>query len=279
MTTAFRHSIPTAKQQNSEPAQKALQRFFERRKAEHNASHLLPLLRTGMKVLDIGPGPGTITTGLANVVYPGITYGIDKDPEQVATATRKAQAERTPNTIFLQGDAQHLPFPDDFFDAVHVHALLHTTRAVAPILNEAKRVLMPSGLLAVREPDLTASYLAPANPAHQDVFRMLADVTRRSGGDPAAGRHLKTLLLNAGFTTVRISACPDFFDSTDEIDALEELPQKWALGPEIEKIAIESGRWSKSTFGELRKKVALWAQRRSATGCLHFGQATCLSPA
>ena len=38
---------------------------------------LSPLLRPGMRLLDVGCGPGSITAGLAKRVAPGETIGID----------------------------------------------------------------------------------------------------------------------------------------------------------------------------------------------------------
>ena len=41
---------------------------LERRNAADCAAHLLPHLRPGMRLLDLGCGPGTISVGLAEVV-------------------------------------------------------------------------------------------------------------------------------------------------------------------------------------------------------------------
>ena len=40
------------------------------RTAENSAGYLLPLLRPGMRLLDVGCGPGTITMDLADVLGP-----------------------------------------------------------------------------------------------------------------------------------------------------------------------------------------------------------------
>ena len=40
--------------------------ILRRRSAASNAAHLLPKLRPGMRVLDVGCGPGTISMGLAD---------------------------------------------------------------------------------------------------------------------------------------------------------------------------------------------------------------------
>jgi 2-polyprenyl-3-methyl-5-hydroxy-6-metoxy-1,4-benzoquinol methylase len=50
------------------------------RSAEDSARFFLPYLRAGMRVLDCGCGPGSITVGLAQAVTPGEVVGIDVEP-------------------------------------------------------------------------------------------------------------------------------------------------------------------------------------------------------
>ncbi len=56
------------------------------RTAENSAGYLLPKLRPGMVVLDIGCGPGTITIDPARVVAPGPVAGIDRSAEVIEGA-------------------------------------------------------------------------------------------------------------------------------------------------------------------------------------------------
>ena len=57
-----------------------------RRTAQTNAAYLLPLLKPGMRALDVGCGPGNISVGLAQAVAPGPLYGIDQADSQVDLA-------------------------------------------------------------------------------------------------------------------------------------------------------------------------------------------------
>ena len=74
-----------------------------RRTAERWAAFLLPHLRPGMRLLDLGCGPGSITAGLAAGLR---AVGVDRDPVAIETVPVAA------------ADAAALPFPDASFDAV-----------------------------------------------------------------------------------------------------------------------------------------------------------------
>ena len=56
------------------------------RTASQEAAFFLPSLRPGIRVLDLGCGPGSITLGLAEAVAPGEVVGVDFQPSQVAQA-------------------------------------------------------------------------------------------------------------------------------------------------------------------------------------------------
>ncbi len=65
------------------------------------AAYLLPHLQPGMRMLDIGCGPGSISVGLAAAVGPGEFYGIDMEASQVDLATAAAREAGLSNTRFF----------------------------------------------------------------------------------------------------------------------------------------------------------------------------------
>ena len=82
------------------------------RSAEREAAFFLPHLRPGMRLLDAGCGPGTITVGLAAAVAPGEVVGLELSPAMVEQARALASERGVANVRFEVGDAQALPVPD-----------------------------------------------------------------------------------------------------------------------------------------------------------------------
>ena len=85
-------------------------KLLDRRNSGINAAHLLPHLKPGLRVLDLGCGPGTISVGLAKVVEPGELHGIDMEESQIKIARAAATAGGHDNAVFRTGDATRLPF-------------------------------------------------------------------------------------------------------------------------------------------------------------------------
>src|SRR5512142_1845750 len=92
--------------------------WFGLRQAESHAAFFTPYLSPGMRLLDCGCGPGSITCGLAGIVAPGGVVGIDL----YAKALDAAQS--VSNVRFQAASVYELPFPDGSFDAVFSHAVL-----------------------------------------------------------------------------------------------------------------------------------------------------------
>src|SRR3954452_6480441 len=134
------------------------------RTAENSAAYLLPHLRSGMRLLDVGCGPGTITADLAAIVAPGDVVAIDNAPGALDAARATMAERKAGNVTVQQADVYGLPFADDEFDAVHAHQVLqHLTDPVAA-LAEMRRGRRPGRIVAARDSDYPAFTWYPAEP-------------------------------------------------------------------------------------------------------------------
>src|SRR6201994_334318 len=99
-------------------------RAHRRRTAENSAGYLLPHVRPGISLLDVGCGPGTITADLAALVAPGQVTAVEMTDDALDLARAEAQARGQSNIVFATSDVHALAFPDDTFDVVHAHQVL-----------------------------------------------------------------------------------------------------------------------------------------------------------
>lgn len=176
------------------------------RTAENSASYLIPHLTVGLRVLDVGSGPGTITADFARLVAPGAVLGLDRSPEVVAAATVLALDQQLANLSFEAGDVYALNFPDDSFDVVHAHQVLqHLTDPVAA-LKEMRRVAKPGGIVAVRDADFHGMFWCPELPEMDEWMDLYQQVARHNRAEPDAGRRLLHWAQAAGFTDVTPSS-------------------------------------------------------------------------
>lgn len=176
------------------------------RTAANSAGYLLGSLKPHMKILDIGCGPGTITADLAALVPDGHVTGADHAPGILDQARATAAERGVGNVDFTTADVHALDWPDDTFCVVHAHQVLQHVGDPVQALREMRRVTRPGGIIAVRDSDYAAMTWYPRSPGMTDWLDLYRRVARANGGEPDAGRHLKSWALEAGFAAADITA-------------------------------------------------------------------------
>lgn len=121
-----------------------LHRHWKRRVVE------LAAVQSGGRALDLCCGTGDISFALAR--RGAEVTGLDFSAEMLVVAAQRKGKDlksETPGPIFIQGDAQQIPFANDSFDAVTVGYGLRNLTSWERGLEEMHRVAKPGGRLVV----------------------------------------------------------------------------------------------------------------------------------
>ncbi len=176
------------------------------RTAANSAAYLLPHLRSGQRLLDVGSGPGTITADLAEAVAPGRVTALEHTEAALALTRAECGQRWIDNVDFAVGDVHAMDFDDGSFDVVHAHQLLQHVADPVTALTEMRRVCRPDGIVAARDSDYSAFTWYPEIPELDEWRELYRRVARANGGEPDAGTHLVAWAHAAGFTDVTASA-------------------------------------------------------------------------
>ncbi|MGY1771809.1 methyltransferase domain-containing protein [Blastococcus sp. SYSU D00813] len=239
------------------------------RTAENSAGYLLPHLRPGFDLLDVGCGPGTITVDLARRVAPGRVVGLDVSADPLDEARELAAREGVAVT-FAVGDAYALEAADASYDVVHAHQVLqHLTDPVAA-LRELARVCRPGGIVAVRDVDYSATTWFPLDEGLDRWLDLYRRVARANDAEPDAGRRLLSWAHAAGLRDVVATTSSWCYATPAE---REWWGTSWAGRATASAFAEQAVAYRLATREELQEVAAAWRRWAAADdgwlGMLH----------
>ena len=235
-----------------------------RRSAGREAAFFLPYLGPGMRLLDAGCGPGSITVGLAETLGSGEVVGVDVEPA-VLEAARTFAAERgVTNVRFVAGSAFALPFPYAAFAAAFAHTLLEHVGDGVAALRENPRVVKPGGVIGVRDADWGSGVFAPDDALLSDAMTLYERVWRHNGGHPNCGRYLPALLRAGGFSRITTSASFRWDGSAGESRAFGELLAARLLLPNFAGPILAMGWSDEAMLARIADTCLAWSRRPDA---------------
>lgn len=245
------------------------------RTVENSAAYLLPDLRPGIDVLDVGCGPGTITIDLARRVAPGRVLGLDRAEAVLDQARVNAEEAGAGNASFETGDVAGLEAPDGAYDVVHAHqVLLHLTDP-AGALREMLRVTRPGGVVACRDTDYAAAFWWPADPRLDRWREVYRAVARGNGTEPDAGRRLLAWAHEAGATEVTPSASIWSHSTPAERAWWGGMWADRILDSRIATQAVEGGHASRAELEEISQAWREWAAHPDGWFAIPHGEIRC----
>jgi ubiquinone/menaquinone biosynthesis C-methylase UbiE len=144
-------------------------------------------LTTGDRVLDLGCGVGDVSQLAAEIAGPsGIVFGIDRSPEAIETAARRASQAGFSNIRFIQHDLNDVVSLalDAPVDAVVGRFVLMYLAQPAVTLRRVLSWLRPGGVIAFQEIDADAFRSEPRCELWHATVERIQQTFTRAGVDP-----------------------------------------------------------------------------------------------
>jgi len=173
-------------------------------------------LVAGDDVLDLGAGTGALTFGAHARIGDGWVYAVDRDVESLEELLAAAHVLGAAGIVYLVGDADVLPLPDDSVDVVVARSALVPVADLGAAATELCRVLRPGGRVSLQEPlDRDGAYLATAidwSPLGPDLARRVREEGQAYPASSPPARldedDLEAAFRGAGLADVRVELEP-----------------------------------------------------------------------
>lgn len=253
----------------------AVLRSHSWRTVENSAAYLLPHLRPGQQVLDVGCGPGTITWDIAERVAPGRVLGIDTAEAVLETARGNRGNRGGASAEFRVGDVYALDLDDDSVDVVHAHQMLQHLADPVAALREMRRVCRPGGVVAVRDADYAAMAWAPASAGIERWRALYREVHRSNGGEPDAGRHLLRWAREAGMEDITATASAWCFATPEERSWWSSTWAQRVTKTRLADDAVALGQADRAELEELAAAWQAWAEHDDGWFAVLHGELIC----
>ncbi|OBH04351.1 class I SAM-dependent methyltransferase [Mycobacterium sp. E1747] len=204
-----------------------------------HTEHALRLagLRPGMRVLDIGSGPGDVSFVAARLVGPaGSVLGADVAPGMVELARARA-AEQGVSTVRFVHSAIDAIELDEPVDAVVGRLILMHLPDPAAALRRLSSFVRPGGVIAFSENDIAAARSVPEIPLFSQVISGIVRAFEAMGLSARFGTTLHTIFADAGLGSPRLTVGAPIGTAADA-DILAYGAEVWRL---VSPIAQQGG--------------------------------------
>lgn len=198
----------------------------------------------GMRVLDVGCGPGAVTLELCELVGTrGQVVGIDPSPGRL-TEARELLAGH-PNVLLLQAGLPATGLLPRSFDAVHAQYVFEYLGDFGPALDACIGLCRPGGRVVVSDIDGHGLHAWPVPAAVEAGIATFQAALVRTGFDLFVGRKLFSAFVARGLGEVRVQLTPiDVVAGAADERLLADWRQRFeALAPVGEKAFGSAQSW------------------------------------
>lgn len=189
-------------------------RIFDDRSLAQDYRTLMPLLRPGLQVLDVGCGTGAISKDIAQAVEPtGFVTGID-NTEAFITSGRSTYAH-VKNLQLLHADLFSFE-PSQPFDLIVSARTLQWLSNPLAALQRMKTWLNPNAMLSVLDYNHTKTLWKPALPKPmQEVYSRFLEWRANAGMNNSLADDLPQLFRDADFKNIEVFNANEVYKKSD----------------------------------------------------------------
>ena len=225
-------------------------RYKDQKKVNYALKDLLNP-KNGERFLDVGCGTGILTRLIASNLFPnGSITGIDISTHFVEIARNSVQDLKYGSIIkFDIGDAEHLPYSDQYFDTAFATRLLLYIHNPQQAVKEIKRVVKENGTIVLADWDFDT--LAVDHSNRQITRKIIHWRTDNKDGNNWSGRQLYRSLKEQNLKDIVIK--PEITIAIDQDNSLTHSIFNAASGALKANIITEIQY--ESWISELKKRL------------------------
>jgi len=185
-------------------------------------------LGPGMRVLDIGCGPGDVSFVAARLVGPsGTVLGVDAAPAMIELARARAVEKGFSTVHFMQSTIDAIAL-DEPVDAVIGRLILMHLPDPAATLRQLSNWVRPGGVIAFAENDITDTRSIPDMPLFGQVTAGIVRAFEAMGLSPRFGTTLHAVFQDAGLGAPQLTLGTPIGTAADT-DILAYAAEVWRL--------------------------------------------------
>jgi len=187
----------------------------------------------GMRVADVGCGPGLTTALLREIVQPGgEALGIDRSPARISHARQHYEAA---GLRFVCRDITDSLHDLGQFDFVWIRFILEYFRSNSiEIVKNISSIVRPGGILCLADLDYNClNYYGISPRLERAIHKAVRKLEEEANFDPYAGRKLYSYLYDLGFQDIKVNLYPhhlifgtpadtDVFNWTKKIEVISK---------------------------------------------------------
>jgi SAM-dependent methyltransferase len=217
-------------------------------------------IEEGMRVLDVGCGPGYAALDLGQRVGPtGEVVGVERSQRFVTYGMQRCIARGTDHVHFVQQDVLE-PLPDDF-EASWCRWVASFVQSPQQLVANIAAALRPGGVAMFHEYVNYASWrMAPQRPLLEEFVAHVMASWRDAGGEPDVALQLPALLEQHGFRIRHVE--PIAWMLSPQQPAWRWLASYIETGPErLRELKRVDAAWIERLHAELRETERTPGQR------------------